>query len=94
MPFLQIKNFSIICVTCISAMFSSLSVVIAFINETQVFMYDNSNFINNPQIFTSMYIQRVLSKKPSLPRGLTIYIYHCHVTISLISLVISLWEQV
>ena len=30
-------------------MISSLIEVIAFINETQVFMYDNSNFIINPQ---------------------------------------------
>ena len=82
------------CVTCSSSVFISLIIVITFINETQVFMYDNSNYINNPHIFTSMYIQRVLSKKPSLPRGLPIYIYHCHMTISLISLVISLWEQV
>ena len=29
-------------------MFSSLIEVTAFINETQVFMYDNSNFIINP----------------------------------------------
>ena len=56
-------------------MFSSLIIVITFINETQVFMYDKSNFINNPHLFTSMYIQRVLSKKPSLSRGLSIYIY-------------------
>ena len=76
--------------------FSSLIEVIAFINETPVFMYDKSNFINNLHLFTCMYIQRVLSKKPSLSRGLSIYIYicHCHMTISLISLVISLWEQV
>ena len=39
-------------------MFSSLIVVIAFINETQVSMHDKSNFINNPHLFTSMYIQR------------------------------------
>ena len=56
-------------------MFSSLMIVIAFINETQVFMYDKSSFIYNPLIFTSMYIQRVLSQKPSLSRGLSIYIY-------------------
>ena len=56
-------------------MISSLIIVIAFINETQVFMYDEYNFINNPHLFTSMYIQRVLSKKPSLSRGLSIYIY-------------------
>ena len=54
--------------------FSSLIEVIAFINETQVFMYDNSNFIINP-LFTNMYIQRVLNKKPSLSQGLPIYIY-------------------
>ena len=56
-------------------MISSLIIVITFINETQVFMYDESNFINNPHLFTSVYIQRVLSKKPSLSRGLSIYIY-------------------
>ena len=56
-------------------MFSSLIEIIAFINETQVFMYDNSNFIYNPHIFTSMYIQRVLIKKPNISRGLPIYIY-------------------
>ena len=32
-------------------MFSSLIAVIAFINETQVYIYDNSNFIYNPLIF-------------------------------------------
>ena len=56
-------------------MFSSLIEIIAFINEMQVFMYDNSNFIYNPHIFTSMYIQRVLIKKPSLYKSLPIYIY-------------------
>ena len=37
-------------------MFSSLIEVTALFNETQAFMYDNSNFIINP-LFTSMYIQ-------------------------------------
>ena len=41
-------------------------------------MYDNSNFIDNPHILTTMYIQRVLSKKPSLPRGLPLYISLSH----------------
>ena len=77
-------------------MFRSLIEVAAFINETQIFMYDNSNFIINPQYrYIYKYIHSsVLSKKPSLSRGIPIYIYHCHMTMSLISLVISLWEQV
>ena len=43
-------------VTCLSAMFSALIEVTAFINETQVFMYDNSNFIINPQ-YIYIYLQ-------------------------------------
>ena len=58
-------------------MFSSLIEVTALFNETQVFMYDNSNFIINP-LFTIIYIQRVLNKKPSLSQGLPIYISLSH----------------
>ena len=36
--------------------FKSSINVTAFINETQVFIHDKSNFINNP-LYTSMYIQ-------------------------------------
>ena len=39
-------------------MYSSLIKVIALVNEMQVFMYDNSNFICNPHLFTIMYIQK------------------------------------
>ena len=42
-------------VSCSSAMFSSLIEVIAFINETQVFMYDNSNFIYESSIYLQVY---------------------------------------
>ena len=62
-------------VTCSSAMFKSLIDVIAFINETQVLMYDKSNFIINPQyIYKYIYIQSMLSKKLPPSRGLPIYI--------------------
>ena len=66
----------IMSISCTIAMFNSLIEVIAFINEMQVFIYDNSNFIYNPHIFTSMYIQRVFIKKPSLCEAYPyIYIY-------------------
>ena len=70
-------------------MFSSIIEIITYINEMQVFMYDNSNFIYNPHIFKSMYIQRVLIKNPSLSRGLPIYISLSH-DYMLILLVVSL----
>ena len=45
-------------VTCLSAMFKSLIDVITFISEMQVFMYDKSNFIVNPQ-----YIYKYIHSK-------------------------------
>ena len=39
-------------------LYLSLIDAITFINEMQVFICDNSNFINNP-LYTSMYIQEV-----------------------------------
>ena len=61
-------------------MFKSLIDVIAFINETQVFICDNSNFINNP-LYTSMYIQAVSREDLPLLRGIPIYIQACHVIV-------------
>ena len=55
-------------------LYLSLINAIAFINETQVFIFDNSNFINNP-LYTSMYIQAMFHQKLPLFRGLPIYIY-------------------
>ena len=73
-------------------MFKSLIDVIAFINKTQVLMYDKSTLLSILNIFTSIYIQSMFSKKLLLSGGLPIYIYACHVIIALTSLVISLWE--
>ena len=84
--------FSRPCVIDSRAAHKSLLTVTAFINETQVFICDNSNFINNP-LYTSMYIQAVSSEDLPLSRGIPIYIQACHVIVIRISLVISLWEQ-
>ena len=57
-PFFTLFHFPFHTVTCSSAMFKSLIDVITFINETQVFMYDKSNFITNPQ-----YIYKYIHSK-------------------------------
>ena len=64
----------IVLVTCSSAIFKSLIDVITFIYETQVFICDNSNFINSP-LYTSIYIQAVSREDLLISRGIPIYIY-------------------
>ena len=67
-------------VTCSSVILKSLIDVIAFINETQVFICDNSNFINNP-LYISMYIQAVSREDLHLSIGIPIYIQACHMIV-------------
>ena len=67
-------------VTCSSVIFKSLINVITFINETQVFICDKSNFIYNP-LCTSAYIQAVSREDLPLLRGIPIYIQACHVIV-------------
>ena len=73
-------------------MHKSLFNVTAFINKTQLFMNDKSNFITNPLSIYKYVHSSCIKIRATPPREAYLYIYACHVIVTRTSLVISLWE--
>ena len=69
----------VVTVIDLSAVFKSLFDVTAFINETQVFICDKSNFIINPQsIYKYVHSSSIMFRATPIKRYIHIYISLSH----------------